>query len=75
MTPPPLKSVNFHLNIKSSSLESADGVDFIARVLLDLVQMSHSLHRLKGRRFPPFLCFVSDTIIFHSSLPLNAYRG
>lgn len=41
-----LKSVNFHLNIKSSSLKSADGVDFIARALLRLPRMSHSLHRL-----------------------------
>lgn len=30
ITLPPLKSVDIHLNIKSSALKSADGVDFTA---------------------------------------------
>lgn len=50
MTPPPLKSANFHLNIKSSSLKSADGVGFIARAPSLLGQKP--LAPSHGQRFP-----------------------
>lgn len=78
ITMPSLQWVNFHLNINSSALASADGADVTASALLSLVQntknVSHALHQLWKETVFAFLCFVSDTIIFHSSLPLNAQQ-